>query len=194
MANNEYGTTWWGRRWLDALSGIDFENRIPRGKDYADGGKVRSLRIDEAKGEIKARVTGHYDPFYGVKIKLSAIDKADVDLLVDRLAESPLIVARLAARELSPEIADIAESLGIRIFPTSWKDLEMSWHLSRLAVPCKHIAAVTYKLSEEIDANPFLLFSLRGIDLVARDGAPRRGAREGRRSRNAHLGRSDPGA
>ena len=60
MANNEYGTTWWGRRWLDALSGIDFENRIPRGKDYADGGKVRSLRIDEAKGEIKARVTGHY--------------------------------------------------------------------------------------------------------------------------------------
>ena len=167
MANNEYGTTWWGRRWLDALSGIDFENRIPRGKDYADGGKVRSLRIDEAKGEIKARVTGHYDPFYGVKIKLSAIDKADVDLLVDRLAESPLIVARLAARELSPEIADIAESLGIRIFPTSWKDLEMSCTCPDWAVPCKHIAAVIYKLSEEIDANPFLLFSLRGIDLVA---------------------------
>ena len=42
MANNEYGTTWWGRRWLNALSGIDYENRIPRGKDYADAGKVRS--------------------------------------------------------------------------------------------------------------------------------------------------------
>lgn len=56
MANNEYGTTWWGRRWLNALSGIDYENRIPRGKDYADAGKVRSLRIDEEKGEVKARV------------------------------------------------------------------------------------------------------------------------------------------
>lgn len=35
------------------------------------------------------------------------------------------------------------------------------------AVPCKHIAAAIYKLSEEIDANPFLLFTLRGIDLIA---------------------------
>ena len=138
MANNEYGTTWWGRRWLNALSGIDYENRIPRGKDYADAGKVRSLRIDEEKGEVKARVTGHYDPFYGVKITLPPIDKSDVARLVDRLAESPLIVARLAARELSPEIADIAESLGIRIFPTSWKDLEMSCTCPDWAVPCKH--------------------------------------------------------
>lgn len=167
MANNEYGTTWWGRRWLNALSGIDYENRIPRGKDYADAGKVRSLRIDEEKDEVKARVTGHYDPFYGVKIALSPIDKSDVARLVDRLAESPLIVARLAARELSPEIADIAESLGIRIFPTSWKDLEMSCTCPDWAVPCKHIAAAIYKLSEEIDANPFLLFTLRGIDLIA---------------------------
>lgn len=167
MASNEYGTTWWGRRWLNALSGIDYENRIPRGKDYADAGKVPSLRIDEEKGEVKARVTGHYDPFYGVKIALSPIDKSDVARLVDRLAESPLIVARLAAGELSPEIADIAESLGIRIFPTSWKDLEMSCTCPDWAVPCKHIAAAIYKLSEEIDANPFLLFTLRGIDLIA---------------------------
>ena len=128
---------------------------------------MRSLRIDEGKGEVKARVTGHYDPFYGVKITLPPIDKSDVARLVDRLAESPLIVARLAAREQSPEIADIAESLGIRIFPTSWKDLEMSCTCPDWAVPCKHIAAAIYKLSEEIDANPFLLFTLRGIDLIA---------------------------
>lgn len=34
------------------------------------------------------------------------------------------------------------------------------------AVPCKHIAAVIYKMSQEIDANPFILFALRGIDLT----------------------------
>ena len=165
--NNGYGTTWWGQRWLDALAGIDYENRIPRGKDYADSGKVRALKIDEEKREVKARVTGHYDPFYAVKLTLPAISEEDKARLVDRLAESPLIVAHLSARELSPEIAEIAESLGIRIFPTSWKDLEMSCSCPDWAVPCKHIAAVIYKLSEEIDANPFLLFTLRGIDLVA---------------------------
>ena len=39
----EYGTTWWGHKWLDALSGIDFANRIPRGKTYANTGKVLPL-------------------------------------------------------------------------------------------------------------------------------------------------------
>lgn len=34
------------------------------------------------------------------------------------------------------------------------------------AVPCKHLAAVIYKISQEIDANPFILFSLRGLDLI----------------------------
>ena len=34
------------------------------------------------------------------------------------------------------------------------------------AVPCKHMAPVIYVMSREIDANPFILFSLRGIDLI----------------------------
>nr|WP_244222920.1 SWIM zinc finger family protein [Cupriavidus lacunae] len=34
------------------------------------------------------------------------------------------------------------------------------------AVPCKHLAAVIYLLSREIDGNPFLVFSLRGVDLA----------------------------
>nr|WP_241022050.1 SNF2-related protein [Burkholderia sp. Ac-20353] len=34
------------------------------------------------------------------------------------------------------------------------------------AVPCKHLAAVIYLLSREIDGNPFLVFSLRGIELT----------------------------
>jgi len=33
------------------------------------------------------------------------------------------------------------------------------------AVPCKHLAAVIYLLSQEIDGDPFLVFSLRGLDL-----------------------------
>jgi len=35
------------------------------------------------------------------------------------------------------------------------------------AVPCKHLAATIYLLSREIDGNPFLVFSLRGLDLAA---------------------------
>lgn len=163
----QYGTTWWGRRWLDALQAVDYENRIPRGLAYAAEGKVQSLKIDPEAHAVKARVAGNFDPFYAVKLTLPAIAEEDVSRLIDEMAESPLIVARLAARELAPEISEICERLGIKIFPESWSDLGMSCSCPDWAVPCKHIAAVIYKLSEEIDANPFVLFQMRGIDLVA---------------------------
>lgn len=38
MARTEYGTTWWGKQWLEALGDIDYDNRIPRGKTYANTG------------------------------------------------------------------------------------------------------------------------------------------------------------
>lgn len=108
----QYGTTWWGRRWLDALQAVDYENRIPRGLAYAAEGKVQSLKIDPEAHAVKARVAGNFDPFYAVKLTLPAIAEEDVSRLIDEMAESPLIVARLAARELAPEISEICERLG----------------------------------------------------------------------------------
>ena len=34
------------------------------------------------------------------------------------------------------------------------------------AVPCKHLASVIYKVSSEIDNNPFLVFSLHNVELL----------------------------
>jgi len=34
MSRPTYGNTWWGAKWLDALSQIDFDNRLPRGRTY----------------------------------------------------------------------------------------------------------------------------------------------------------------
>lgn len=165
MARTEYGTTWWGQQWLQALTHIDYDNRIPRGKTYANTGRVESFKLDLAKHIVKARVTGNYDPFYTVKLKLPEISSEQVTKLLDEIAKSPLIVAKLSARELDPDILTVCEKLGIRLFPSKWSDMQMSCSCPDWAVPCKHIAAVIYKMSQEIDANPFVLFSLRGIDL-----------------------------
>ena len=40
-ARKEYGVSWWGKKWLDALNQIDNSNRLPRGKSYANTGKVK---------------------------------------------------------------------------------------------------------------------------------------------------------
>ena len=166
MAKN-YGTTWWGQRWLNALTGIDNENRIPRGLSYANTGKVYALNPDINRGLIKARVKGNYDPFYSVKIELPQFTEKEKNALLDAIAKSPVILARLSARELAPEIEKEAVKLGISIFPEKWDDLKLKYSCPDFAVPCKHLAAAIYKFSQEIDANPFILFELKGLDIVA---------------------------
>ena len=82
----QYGTTWWGQRWLNALSGIDNENRIPRGLAYANSDKVFALNPDINRGLIKARVKGNYDPFYSVKIELPQFKAQEKKALIDAIA------------------------------------------------------------------------------------------------------------
>lgn len=169
MAKNtdEYGTTWWGTRWLDALKGIDYANRIPRGFSYASQGKVFSVIMDPAKGCVKARVKGQCDPFYSVKIEFPRFSGDEKEELLREIANSPVILAKLSSRELAPEIDSLADGLGIHVFPRKWSDLHTTCSCPDHAVPCKHIAAVIYKLSQEIDANPFVFFDMRGFDIVS---------------------------
>lgn len=96
MARTEYGTTWWGKQWLEALGDIDYDNRIPRGKTYANTGRVLSFKIDSSRRVIKARVEGNYDPYYRVTIGLPPITQEQISELVKRIAASPLILAKLA--------------------------------------------------------------------------------------------------
>ena len=42
-----YGTTGWGQQWLNALNDIDFSNRLPRGRTYANKGAVMAISIDK---------------------------------------------------------------------------------------------------------------------------------------------------
>ncbi|MCD8339172.1 MAG: SWIM zinc finger family protein, partial [Burkholderiales bacterium] len=162
----EYGTTWWGQKWLAALTDIDEENRIPRGKTYANTGKVFDFKIRPKKREIAAKVKGKYQPSYKVDIHLPEIPQNKMDKLIDKISNSPLVLAKLATRELDPEILNLAESCGIELFPKRWSDLGMHCTCPDYAVPCKHLAAVIYTISQEIDSNPFLIFELHGVDLI----------------------------
>ncbi len=159
-----FGKTWWGEQWLNALSHIDYGNRLPRGRTYANNGSVRDLLIDE--GTIKAKVRGSRPKPYQIVIKTPVISISDTTKLLDQIVKNPSLIARLLNRELDPVLLDKAKSLGFSLFPTHWQDLNMSCSCPDYAVPCKHLAAVIYLLSREIDTNPFLVFSLRGVDLI----------------------------
>ncbi|WP_066343070.1 SNF2-related protein [Azohydromonas lata] len=163
MSRASYGNTWWGEQWLQALAQIDYDNRLPRGRTYANRGAVRDLKMHE--GSVRAHVQGSRPKPYVVDIHVPQVAAADAVRLAERLAADPGLIARLLNRELDPAVLKEATSLGIQVFPRRWKDLQMECSCPDWAVPCKHLAAVIYLLSREIDADPYLVFKLRGIDL-----------------------------
>ena len=58
MARIPVGTTGWGKKWLDSLTGLDWVNRLPRGRSYFNAGRVRSVEFDPEERVFSARVQG----------------------------------------------------------------------------------------------------------------------------------------
>lgn len=160
----KFGNTWWGDAWLHSLSDIDYENRIPRGATYARKGAVTEIKF--AGNTINAKVQGTRPRPYRVMIVVPPFSEEEKDRLMNALLAKPGIISKLLNRELSPEIVKIAESCGIKIFPKRWTDLKMNCSCPDWAVPCKHLAAVVYMMSREIDNNPFMVFQMHGVDLL----------------------------
>ncbi|MFO7863338.1 MAG: SWIM zinc finger family protein, partial [Salinivirgaceae bacterium] len=161
----KYGNTWWGEQWLRSLSNIDFSNRLPRGRRYANNGSVVS--IDFNGNKIKADVQGTRPKPYKIKIQVPEFTQEQKRELMSAIVDNPLILSKLLNRELPMPLHEIALEKKIRIFPQSWTDLDMKCSCPDWAVPCKHLAAVIYTIGNEIDRNPFIIFQLHGLDILS---------------------------
>ena len=86
MSRVRYGTTWWGAQWLQALAKIDYDNRLPRGRTYANNGSVTTLK--QLDGHITAKVQG--SRLYTVHITVPAFAPPETLRLMDALAADPI--------------------------------------------------------------------------------------------------------
>lgn len=159
-----FGKTWWGEQWLNSLNNIDYSNRLPRGSSYARKGAV--TKIDIKENQIHAKVAGSRPKPYQVDIILPPFFDPELSNFINALAQRPVIISKLLNRELDPEVLAIAESIGLKVFPRQWTDFKMQCSCPDWAVPCKHLAAVIYKVSAEIDNDPFLVFGLHKVDMI----------------------------
>lgn len=164
----KFGETWWGNAWLQSLAKIDHANRLPRGRTYFNTGHVESLEWRADRHELYATVTGSAYMPYEISIRIPPAAQESVDRLVELVAERPDLCAELLAGRLPEELNELADACGVELFPSSWRSFGMRCSCPDSAVPCKHLAAVIYAVSKDIDQNPFWVFLFRGIDLVAR--------------------------
>jgi uncharacterized Zn finger protein len=160
-SREEFGRTWWGRAWLEALeqrARLD-PDRLPRGRDYARSGAVGELSL--APGEARARVQGRKTEPYEVRIRVRRFTDDEWDRVLAAISARLGHAAALLDGELPPEIADDAAAAGLDLLPGGG-ELGPRCTCPDDADPCKHSAAACYLLTDALDADPFALFLLRG--------------------------------
>ncbi len=151
---------WWASRWIEAMEHVMDPGRLQRGRAYARKGQV--VALDEARGGVEARVQGSRPRPYTVRLALAPLAARQWDAVIAALAERPAWVADLLAGAMPDDIEQAFEAAGVALFPNAADDLEIDCSCPDWADVCKHVAAVQYILAERFDADPFLLFRLRG--------------------------------
>ena len=178
----EFGRTWWGQAWLEALeqrARLD-PNRLPRGRDYARGGSVGELIM--APGEVRAQVQGRKTHPYEVRIRVRRFTDDEWDRVLTAISARLGHAAALLDGELPPEIADDAAHAGLDLLPGGG-EIGPRCTCPDDADPCKHAAAACYLITDALDVDPFVLLLLRGRtrdQIMAGVRTRRRGAASGR--------------
>ncbi len=162
MARKVYGTTLWGAEFLRAIARETDSGRLGRGKSYANTGKVYDVSLQEQV--ISAKVAGNYEPYYETSLIFRPFAKGDKKFILDHIDENPLLLADIINAKLSPKLLAFLQANEIDLF--SGFDMSCSCPDFYGSYACKHIAGLYFILVNEIDKNPFILFSLRGLDLV----------------------------
>ncbi len=152
--------SFWGKAWCDHLESLsDYANRLPRGRTYVRNGSVVDLVIQP--GVVNAIVAGSAP--YKVAISVKKLDKKSwSDIKRDCSSSIDSLIDLLGGR-LSDGVMQRLIDAKSGCFPAA-RQISMSCSCPDWSACCKHIAATMYAIGSRLDAEPELLFLLRGVN------------------------------
>jgi uncharacterized Zn finger protein len=157
-------TTWWGKAWVRAVEEASYaEADLRAARALARGGQVGQIATEP--GRYVASVEDARG-LWTVGGTLPVFDDAGVSALVETVAAAAGRVAALVAGELPHELVEQADEAGAELLPSGY-ELGSTCGCD----PCVHALTVLYQLAWLVDADPFVLFQLRGLprdELLAR--------------------------
>ncbi|KUL75675.1 SWIM zinc finger family protein [Streptomyces sp. NRRL WC-3605] len=168
-----FAETWWGNAWVTALEeGALDVKRLARGRGYAREGHVDAITV--TPGLVLAYVRGSRPRPYRVQVRLRTLGDADWARFLDTVTERPAHIAALLDKEMPQSLAEG----DVPLLPGPG-DLDPRCSCPDRGHPCKHAAALCYQTARLLDADPFVLFLLRGrgerelLDALSRRNAAR---------------------
>jgi uncharacterized Zn finger protein len=120
------------------------------------------LSIEFHKSKVLAQVKGSEVEPYQVSLSLDIFSDEEWNYVIETMSHKSLFAAKLLAGEMPQNIEDVFTSNGLSLFPFTLNDIHSQCSCPDPAVPCKHIGAIYYQLSDRLSEDPFVLFELRG--------------------------------
>lgn len=123
---------------------------------------VIDLRI--SRGEIFGQVIGSRTDPYQVHISILSMHEKNIKTLLDSITQKAESLEQLILGDFPETLKDKLYAQEGGIFPSS-DEIHFSCNCPDYADLCKHAASVLISLAPRLDANPTVLFELRGVNM-----------------------------
>lgn len=165
--------SWWSHKFISALESYTEPGRLKRGRSYSSDYRLKSFELDG--GLVVARVRGSANPYFGVThaptyvttLEFQPISRAHWAAAIALISTKAGLISKLMMNEIPDNIEDSFGQLNMNLLPQGINDCKTSCSCPDFSNPCKHIAGLYYRVAQELDKDPFLLFQLRGLSKEA---------------------------
>ena len=130
--------------------------RLSRGRQYARDGHV--VDLDVRNGAIHGKVAGSQNQPFEVLFYLPYRDAEDLGKVYDVMARTANSMRNVREGMFNEELFDL-------LFAETISDVRLSCSCPDPETYCKHVLAVADRLSARIDADPTVMFAMRGIEM-----------------------------
>jgi len=179
-------TLWAAQRWTRVLEAAAPGANLTEGMEYAKLGQTK--RISVGSGKVEAAIQGRADRPYTTTISIRSFNEAEWARALAAMAEGAVYAAKLLAGELPTNIEDAFGPQGLRLFPAEPSEVTVSCNcaaaraMSGVVEPqppahvvaaatapgdpawCKHVCCLGHLLASKFANEPFLIFTLRGVE------------------------------
>ena len=153
--------TWWGKAWGRAVEEAAYaEGDLKRGRAVARRSEVGGISV--APGSLLAAVR-EGDDAWTVEIEVPRLAAEEHRSLVEVVAAESGRIAALLAGDLPHDLVEHAEELGVELLPYGG-ELAATCTCPHVLDPCAHALAVLVQVGWLVDADPLVLFAVRGLD------------------------------
>lgn len=156
--------SWWGKAWQRAVEEAAYSDAELRpGRASARRGDVGGITVDA--GNLLAAVR-EGEEAWTVEIVVPVLDADSRRALVEVVAAESGRIAELLAGNLPHDFVEHVEEVGVELLPYGG-EFSATCTCPHYLDPCPHAVAVLFQVGWLVDADPLVLFALRGLDREA---------------------------